>query len=63
MFNATNFKIQEGKAYFVDRDHKPFEHMVSYLRNDQFLTHIGDEFKDGQFYKELEYWGIPYNKK
>ena len=33
-FNAANFKIEEGKPCFIDRDHQPFELMISYLRND-----------------------------
>ena len=27
------------------------------------MTSIEDKFKDGQFYKELEFWGIPKPKQ
>ena len=45
---------------FIDRDQKPFETMISYLRNElQVYPHFDTIHEELYFAGELEYWGIP----
>ena len=58
------FKPPEGLAeVFIDRDQKPFEAMISYLRNYESrpaVRLVFDTLQDELYFaKELEFWGIP----
>ena len=63
MFNGLHeLKIIDDEV-FLDRDGKTFSHLVNYLRNDrQIMPEFLDPNEEKQFYKELEFWNIPFKQ-
>ena len=57
-FKDDDMVKRVNNLLFVDRDHKPFQDMLSYMRND--LKMADDEMaQDKRLHLELEFWGIP----
>ena len=61
MFSGLHeLKVIDNQV-FLDRDGKAFQHLVNYLRNDrELLPEFNDPNDENQFYKELDFWKVPY---
>ena len=60
--DITIDRIREDKIIevFVDRDPKPFESLISFLRNDRKAYPDFSSFKEEiEFNNECKYWKIP----
>ena len=75
MFSGRHQLSKHNGRIFIDRDGRAFQHMINYLRSSQKPPFESDPHsgrlnvryrgemiteEERMFYRELDYWGIPY---
>lgn len=63
MFSGRHSLNKIDGRIFIDRDPDVFRLLISYLRNNESISDIQDQFLKGQLQKELEFWMILEKKK